>query len=135
MQLIGIHEHGPLAFPHPPAQAVALLVDPDPLLLEAGKRLLYGSSISVQTACACVDVSRLPLDDEPQIAVLSERLGSFQLLAVAEYIRHRWPHAKIAVAGRANLFLEDHLYDEAFAEGSSNLDFLAAVERCARQVH
>jgi hypothetical protein len=109
---------------------VVLLVDPDALLLEAGRLLLSGCSAAVLTACACVDVCRLPPEDEPQIAVLSERLGPFQLLAVAEYVRHRWPRARIFVAGRAALFLEDPLYDEAVAAGTSNLEFLAAIEKC-----
>ena len=134
MQLTSVPEHCVLAFPNRPEGKTALLVDPDPLLLEAGKLLLAEICGSVQTACACVDVSRLALDDDPQIAVLSERLGAFQLLAVAEYVRHRWPLARILVVGRAALFLDDPLYDEAIAGGSSNLDFLAAVERCARGV-
>jgi hypothetical protein len=105
-------------------------VDPDVLLLEAGRLLLSGGSASVLTACACVEVCRLPPEDKPQIAVLSERLGSFQLLAVAEYVRHRWPRARIFVVGRAALFLEDPLYDEAVAAGTGNLEFLAAIEKC-----
>ena len=110
---------------------VALLVDPDPLLLEAGKLLLSGYCESVQTASTCYDVAELPHEDKPQIAVLSDRLGSFQLLAVAEYVRHRWPMTSILVVGRAASFLEDRLYDGVVAVGSSNLEFLAAIEKYA----
>ena len=80
---------------------VALLVDPDPLLLETGRLLLSVYCESVQTASTCYDVAELPHEEKPQVAILSDRLGSFQLVAVAEYVRHRWPSASILVVGRA----------------------------------
>ena len=132
MQLTCVAEHN-----DPPVQnrwtgKVALLVDPDPLLLEAGKLLLSGYCESVQTASTCYDVAELPHEDKPQVAILSDRLGSFQLVAVAEYVRHRWPLASILVVDRAASFLDDHLYDGVVGVGSSNLEFLAAIDRYAQ---
>lgn len=132
MQLTAIQGHGAGASPRQPARKFTLLVDPDPMILEAGRLLLSGSRRLVQTAGTCVEVSKLPPEDEPQIAFLSDRLGSFQLRAVAEYVRHRWPAARIVVVGRAASFLEDYLYDEDVGAWPSNLDFLAAVEECVQ---
>ncbi len=132
MQLIGTFERFDHPRPAPPVGKVVLLVDPDRLLLEAGKLLLSGLSELVQTASTCLDVSTLPPDQAPQIVVLSERLGPFQLVAVAEYVRHRWPRARIFVVGRPDSFLKPHLYDEVLDLGPSNLDFLAAIEECIR---
>jgi ActR/RegA family two-component response regulator len=89
------------------AGRTTLLVDPDPSLLETRRLLLLSASYSVQTACAARDVYQFQPEDEPEIAVLSDALGSSQLLAVAEYVRHRWPRARIVIIGKAVPALED----------------------------
>jgi len=132
MQLTCVAEHKDPSVQNRWTGKVALLVDPDPVLLEAGKLLLSGYCESVQTASTCYDVAEMPHEEKPQVAVLSDRLGSFQLLAVAEYVRHRWPLANILVVGRAASFLDEHLYDRVEGVGSSNLEFLAAIDKYAK---
>jgi len=109
----------------------ALLVDPDPRCLEARWLLLSGSRSQAQTACTPCEVYGVQLDGEPEIAVLSDSLGSFQLQAVAEYVRHRWPRARILVIGPTAPLLEDQLYDERVADEFSPTELLAAVEKAA----
>jgi DNA-binding response OmpR family regulator len=103
-----------------------LLVDPDPSLLETRRLLLLSAGYSVQTACAARDVFAFQPEDEPEIVVLSDALGSVQLLAVAEYVRHRWPRARIVIIGKAGP-LEDQLYDETVDAPLNPTEFLAAL--------
>ena len=109
---------------------IALLVDPDPQRLEARRMLLAGSGSSVERACTPCEVFGLDLEEHPQVTILSAALGAFQLQAVAEYVRHRWPHTKILVVGETEPHLEDHLYDDAVAEGFDPSEFVFAVKRC-----
>lgn len=113
------------------AGKTALLVDPDPMLLEAGKLLLLGLCNSVQTARTCIDVWNLPPEEEPQFAVLSDRLGPFQLMAVAEYVWHRWPRARTLLIGRAASSQDDNHSDSESDVGLSNMELLAAIESYA----
>jgi hypothetical protein len=108
----------------------ALLVDPDPYLLETRQFLLSSFSKSITTVRVAWDVFRLQLKPEPQIVVLSDTLGSFQLREVAEHVRHRWPRARILVVGTAVPALEDPDYDETVTADSGPTEFLAAVARC-----
>jgi len=119
--------------PERDAQAgkIALLVDPDPLLLAAGKLLLAGHYKSVRTACTCIDVCNLLPEEEPQFAVLSDRLGPFQLTAVAEYVWHRWPRTRTLLFGRTASSQIDRLSDGESDVGLSNMEFLAAIESYA----
>ena len=110
----------------------ALLVDPDPHCLEARWMLLSGSGSPPQSVCAPSEVFGMQLDGEPGVVVLSDSLGSFQLQAVAEYIRHRWPRARILIIGRTVPLLDDQLYDECVADGLSPAEFLAVVERIVK---
>ena len=114
------------------AGKIALLVDPDPDLLETRKLLLSGCSDSVLTACTFGDVFDLQHGDEPHIAILGEALGPIQLPAVAVFIRHQWPRTRILVVGQAASFLEDQLYDENVTGRFGPEEFLAAVERCRK---
>ncbi len=110
----------------------ALLVDPDPHCLEARWLLLSGSYGPPQAACTPHEVFGLELDCEPEVVVLSDSLGSFQLQAVAEYVRHRWPRARILLVSQADPSLEDQLYDECVTNGFNPAEFLAAVERAVK---
>ncbi len=110
------------------AGKATLLVDPDPVLLEAKKLLLSGSCSSVHTARTPVEVFNMQPEDEPQIAVFSDALGSFQLEAVAEYVRHRWPRARILVVGQAAPYLNDQLYDETVTADFNPTEMHTAVQ-------
>ena len=108
-----------------------LLVDPDLSLLEARKLVLSTANYSVRIASAPRDVFQLQPEEDPQIVVLSDTLGSFQLQAVAEYVRHRWPRARILILGNAVPALEDALYDDSVEARFDAADFLAVVRRCS----
>jgi hypothetical protein len=107
-----------------------LLAEPDPHLLDARKRLLCNTSYRVHAVRTPCEVFEIQPEDDPHIVLLSDALGEHQLNAVAEYARHRWPHARILIIGESTPALEDHLYDETVSGASSPAEFLAAVERC-----
>jgi hypothetical protein len=112
-----------------------LLVDPDGSLVEHRRQLLSDFCRSVRAASNSFDVFELRREDEPQIAILSDALGCTQLPELAEYVRHRWPSARILVIGQAVPFLEDQLYDETVAAGFSPPEFVAAVARYCHTSH
>ena len=132
MQLTRISEHGAVPSIDQPEQKIVLVVDPDSLVLEAGKLLLSDTFESVQTACTCFDVSRLTPEHDPEIAFLSDRLGPFQVEAIAECVGNRWPRARILVVGGSAPIVEAEFSDEVVAAVASNLEFLAALEECAQ---
>lgn len=96
--------------------------------------LLAGSGSIVEQACTPCEVFGLDIEDEPRVAVLSAALGAFQLRAVAEYVRHRWPHSRILVIGRPEPNMEDYLYDETIAENCDPDEFVFALKRCGHIV-
>lgn len=114
------------------ASKTTLLVDPNSGRLETRRLLLSALNYSVRIASCPREVFQLETEGELQTAILSDALGSFQMQAVAEYIRHRWPRTKILVIGRAVPALEDHLYDETVEASAGPAQFLAIIERCSR---
>ena len=112
----------------------ALLVDIDPDVLEARWLLMSGDHQSASTLPPR-ELYEMNEEWEPQIAVLSDTLGPFQLPEVAAYVRRRWPRARILVVGEASLYLEDQLYDENMTGWFSPAEFRAAVERCRHGIH
>lgn len=112
----------------------AILIDPDQERLELHRVLLAGSGGMVEHASTPCEVFGLDLEGEPRVTVLSTALGAFQLQAVAEYVRHRWPHTRILVIGQPEPHLEDYLYDEAVAEDCDPAEFVFAVKHCGQNV-
>jgi hypothetical protein len=125
-------------------------IDPrsDPALLPVAtirpKVVLVEPDTNRSTGCApllleehyCVtlvkDVRELFLlrDREPFLfALLSDRLGSFQLVAAAHSVRRQWPDSRILVLGQAAVILEDHLYDDAIAHSCKREDLFAALTK------
>ena len=76
------------------------------------------------------EVYELQPPEEPFVAVLTSALGAFHLQAVAEYIRHRWPRARILIVGEVSPSLEDQLYDENIPLPVSRGELLLAIEKC-----
>jgi hypothetical protein len=107
----------------------ALLVDPDPVLLAERHRLLMRASLTVFAVTAPTSLYELQPPEEPFVALVSSALGKFQLSAVTEYVRHRWPRVRILIVGEAFPHLEDQLYDDAVSS-SCEQEILIAVERC-----
>ena len=130
MQMTGVFHH-----PFPPLLAQlmgnsTLLAEPDPRLLDERKRLLSDTCCRVHAVRTACEVFEIQPEIDPHIVLLSDALGEPQLTAVAEYTRHRWPHARILIIGEPTPALEDHLYDETVSGASSPAEFLEAVERC-----
>lgn len=108
----------------------ALLVDPDPFALANRTRLLMRACETVHAVTRPREVYELQPAEEPFVAVLTVSLGAFDLQAVAEYVRHRWPHTRILIVGETSPSLEDQLYDESIPLPVSGGELLLAVERC-----
>jgi len=113
----------------------ALLVDPNPQLLEVKRRFLCRCSNRIETASSPREVFRLQTSTDPEMVVLTDALGRDQLSSVAEYARRRWPKARILVIGKAAEALEDPLYDEAVAADFAPADLWNAVQRCSHWVN
>jgi hypothetical protein len=84
----------------------------------------------------CVTVAKdvrelfLLRDGEPFcFALLSDYMGSFQLVAAAHSVRRQWPDARILVLGQAAVMLEDHLYDDAIAHSCNQDDIFASLTK------
>ena len=107
----------------------AILVDPDQFFLTDRYRLLLRASEAVHAVAEPSTLYELQPPEEPFVAVLSRALGTFQLSAGTEYVRHRWPQARILIVGQAFRHLEDHLYDETVSSSASDEETLIAVER------
>ncbi len=112
------------------ACSVALIVEPDPRVLEETTRVLLRACKAVYAITAPGAVYEWQPCEELVVAVLSAAFGPFRLTAVTEYIRHRWPHARILVIGMTAPLLEDHLYDDALPALAGEQDILDAVGRC-----
>ncbi len=108
----------------------ALLVDPDPFILADRHQLLMRYCKVVHTVTTSGGVYELQPKEEPFVVVLGNALGGFHLQAVTEYIRHRWPHARILIVGDAVPYLEDQLYDEIVHAPASDSELLLAFEKC-----
>lgn len=108
----------------------ALLIEPDPRRMENERRALMGTSDAVHAVSLAAALYELQPPEEPLIAVISSALGAVQLSAVTEYVRHRWPRARILIVGEAYRVLEDHLYDETVSSHASEEEILIAVEKC-----
>lgn len=108
----------------------ALLVDPEPFALASRTLQLMYAFKTVHAVSTPGAVYELQPPEEPFVAVLSNALGAFHLRAVAEYVRHRWPRARILIVGKASPFLEDQLYDENIPLPVSGGELLLAIEKC-----
>jgi|ERR1035437_2061488 hypothetical protein len=110
--------------------SLALLVEPDTEALRARERLLLRACKAVYAVSASAHLYEWHPSEDSFIAIVSDALGPLHMLAVTEYVRHRWPHARILIVGQAAPFLDDQLYDEALPALAGDEDFLDAVMRC-----
>ena len=108
----------------------AILVDPDEFLLAERYAVLRRTTEVVHAVSTPSMLYELQSHEEPVVAIFSSEIGTFQLSAVTEYARHRWPHARILIVGEAFRYLEDHLYDETVSSSASAAEILSAVEKC-----
>jgi DNA-binding response OmpR family regulator len=119
----------PSLLPVPAVRPKVVLVEPDTIRVANRTSHLLEERYCVTVA---KDVRELFLlrDGEPfHIALLSDHLGSFQLVAAAHSVRRQWPDAHILVLGQAAVMLEDHLYDDAIAHSCKQEDLLASLTK------
>jgi hypothetical protein len=71
----------------------------------------------------------IPQQNDFDIAILHHTLSRLEVRNTSEYIRRRWPHAKILVISAEMDFLDDPLYDEWVPPGQSPGALLAMIEQ------
>ncbi len=104
-----------------------LLIEPDTLGYSERAAQLGKAHFCVTRADGAREVY-LMRDTFPfSIAVLSDVVGSPALRAAAQIVRKQWPAARILILGKASSELDDHLYDEAVGQTSSETALLAMV--------
>ncbi len=103
-----------------------LVLEADAIALGKRAALLQETPYTVTTARNLQEVQR---QREISIAILSISFGAKSLRDTAEFIRGRWPLARILVVGDVQLALEDNLYDEAVHDLSRKEELLNALAR------
>lgn len=73
----------------------------------------------------------LPQHENFEIAILHHSLSMSVVREAAQYVRRRWPQAKILLIGAGTNALDDPLYDERILPGLSQDILLAALNQMA----
>ena len=107
-----------------------VLLEQNPFALADRKRLILRTCKTVFAISTPGAVYELQPIEDPFVVILSNAFGGFHLRAVSEYIRHRWPQARILIVGKVSSSLEHHLYDEDLPCPISGGELLLAIEKC-----
>lgn len=75
------------------------------------------------------DLLAIPMQESFEIAILHHMISEVEFRTFSEYIRRRWPYAKILVTCSSPEFLDDPLYDDWIPPGYSPEVLLATIER------
>lgn len=75
------------------------------------------------------DLLTIPMQQSFEIAILHHMISEVEFRSFSEYIRRRWPYAKILVTCASPEFLDDPLYDDWIQPGYSPEVLLATIER------
>jgi len=105
-----------------------LLVDSDPGLRDLSL-LLNSPQLFVDAVRGYSEVFRLGDENRYTVVVLSERRNDHQTFQIAEYVRTRWPDAKILILGDSCGDLDDWLYDDIVDPTCNTAGFIQAVQR------
>jgi hypothetical protein len=83
-----------------------------------------------------LDLGAIPKLESFDIAILHHTLSRRGARNASEYIRHRWPRAKILVISNEEEILDDPLYDERVLPGLSPESLLAVIAQltCRQQL-
>ena len=114
------------SLPRSSAAQSVLVVEADVIALDTRAAFLQGSGYTVTTARSLREIELQP---ELSVAILSLPFGTKVLQDIAEFIRRRWPRARILVIGDVQLALDDHLYDDAVHHFSREEEFLKALAK------
>jgi hypothetical protein len=111
-----------------------LLVEPDPELRDSRYLLLSCLRIPVLTVGSYAEVFQLLEPTCYSLIVLSIRSNERQASHVAEYMRRRWPTAKILLLGDTCGYLDDPLYDERVNACGNPSGVVKAAERLLESI-
>lgn len=89
-----------------------LFVDADPELRDSRRLLLSSLHLPVHTVESYAEVFQLPEPSHYNLVVLNIHPNERQASNVAEYVRRRWPQAKVLLLGDTCGSLPDPLYDD-----------------------
>jgi hypothetical protein len=90
--------------------------------------LLDGASFRLTIATDYRKLWGMPAQEPVDVAILHNKLSSFQLEAACRLIRQRWPHAKILLVSRRESSLDDGLYDDRASTAAPEV-LLTTIER------
>jgi hypothetical protein len=105
--------------------APILLVDGDPSLRPSRAALLSRFNIPVKQVAGC----GLSEPGSFSLVVISLALPQDEAGKIAEYVRRRWPAAKILLLGRLSTDFDDPLYDDIVDASFNPSAFVEASER------
>jgi len=111
-----------------PAMPV-LLVDPEPGLRDLRYLLLSTLRIPVHAVGSYAEVFQLSGPDCYNLVVLCIRPNEKQASYVAEYVRRRWPKAKVLLLGKSSGCIDDPLYDDIVDPYCNPSGFVEATKR------
>jgi hypothetical protein len=89
--------------------------------------LLQRHHSRLSVAASPLALGAIPKQESFDIAVLLNTLSRRGLRNASEYIRHRWPQAKILVISAEAEILDDPLYDESVLPGLPPESLLATI--------
>ncbi|WP_128914080.1 hypothetical protein [Granulicella sibirica] len=106
-----------------------LLLEGDFGVPSKSAKLLMDPRYRVTTVCNQSDLFVLRTTIGISVAIINDRMGAAALDIAARAIRLAWPLARILVLGKAQIVLEDYLYDEAIEHRFVGSDLCVSLER------
>lgn len=94
--------------------------------------LLQRRSCRLSVVTSLWDMYAIPQQNHLDIAILHHTLSRLDIQNASEYIRRRWPRAKILVISSEMNVPDDPLYDERALPGQSPRTLLAMIEQLER---
>ncbi len=111
-----------------------LLVDSDPELRDSRSFLLSALSIPVSVVGSYEELCSLPTTNSYNLVALTVRPDEKRASQIAEYVRRRWPKAKILLLGESCGCVEDPLYDDIVNPRYNPAALVQAAQRLLESV-
>lgn len=106
-----------------------LSIGPSAISLAAYERYLQERGLALEVVSGCRDLYQTEMNDGCEVAVLHHSLSLDELNDAAQFIRRRWPAARILLIRPEEWWIDDALYDERLVPDSNPELLLSAVER------
>lgn len=91
--------------------------------------LIGGLSFRLIIATDYLKLWSLPSHESVHVAILHNKLSSFEIEAACRLIRRRWPATRILLVWRGESSIDDALYDDRVEPTVAPQSLLAAIER------